>query len=73
MKNLFNTILIVLITLLTLISGNLLIANNRHQRAKERILFYYDCRLSTASLALQSAYQDSIDNAVLDWCGDEDK
>lgn len=73
MKNLNQTILVVLTALLAILSGNLLIANFKHQKAKERILYYYDCRLSTASLALQSAYQDSIDNVVLNWCGDGTK
>lgn len=68
-----KTILVGVTTLLTLITVNLLITNIKHQEAKERILYYYQCRELSGGLALKTIYQDSIDNVVLNWCGDGTK
>lgn len=73
MKNLHQTILVVIATLLTIMNVSLVTKTIELQDSKERIIYYYQCRELSGGLALKSVYQDSIDSVILDWCGDGNK
>lgn len=73
MKNLHQTILVVILTLLAIANVSLVIKTFEFQERKERIIYYYQCRELSGGLALKSVYQDSIDSVILDWCGDGEK
>lgn len=70
-KYLFDLFIFLCLGISLTLNFNLLVKWENQLQYKKRVLELMDKRLNTTSLAMESLYTDSINNAVKDWLRNE--